>query len=103
MSEVTAVRSTAAPPSERRWIAPDKAIWLLAFCMAAAAVALTVVTQDVDVTPSSPPSWAWWALLPLFALTESLVVHMPSVRSSHSHTLREIPALAGLVFLSPGE
>ncbi|RJK97127.1 putative bifunctional diguanylate cyclase/phosphodiesterase [Vallicoccus soli] len=42
----------------------------------------------------------WWALLPLFAAAEVLVVHVPTERSSHAHTLREVPAVLGLVFLA---
>ncbi len=49
------------------------------------------------------PSMTCLALIPLFALAEIVVIHLPTQRSSHAHTLREIPAIAGLTFLSTGQ
>ena len=47
------------------------------------------------------PTLAWGVLLPVFALAEVLVIHLPAERSSHSLLLREIPAVVGLTFLPP--
>ena len=43
----------------------------------------------------------WFVLLPLFALAEVVVIHLPTQRNAHGHTLREIPAVLGLTFLVP--
>ena len=42
---------------------------------------------------------AWLVLLPLFALAEVVVIHLPTQRNAHGHTLRELPAVLGLIFL----
>ena len=40
-------------------------------------------------------------LVPLFALAEVVVIHLPTQSNAHGHTLREIPAVLGLTFLVP--
>jgi diguanylate cyclase (GGDEF)-like protein len=62
----------------------------------AAATTTSVLTGDPS---AARPGLVWLVLLPCFALAEVAVIHLPSIRSSHSHTLREIPAIAGLTFL----
>jgi diguanylate cyclase (GGDEF)-like protein len=75
-------------------------VWQLAALMAAAAV--TVAAPGFVAHPyAAVPGVAWCILLPLFALAEVHVIHLPAERSSHSHVLREIPAVAGLTFLAP--
>ena len=49
------------------------------------------------------PLVAMLVLVPVFALAEVVVIHLPAQRSSHSHTLREIPAVVGLTFLPMGQ
>ena len=39
--------------------------------------------------------------MPLFALAEVVVIHLPTQRNAHGHTLREVPAVLGLTFLAP--
>ena len=102
MTEVTVVGTAAGPP-ERRWIGPEKSVWLLTLAMAVGAVAVVVSPWSLDYSIYEPPPLEWWGLLVLFAVAEVLVIHLPSVRSAHTHTLREIPALTGIVFLTPGE
>ncbi len=72
--------------------------WLLAAAMAAAAVlmALPGILQRPD---AAMPGLAWLILLPLFALAEVVVIHLPTQRNAHGHTLRELPAVLGLIFL----
>jgi diguanylate cyclase (GGDEF)-like protein len=41
----------------------------------------------------------WWALLPLFALSESIVIHLPLARSAHTFTFREVPTVLALFLL----
>ncbi len=77
-------------------------VWQL--CAAMATVALTLALPHVVADPAAAvPTAAWAVLLPLFALAEVAVIHLPAQRSSHSHTLREIPAILGLTFLTPGQ
>jgi diguanylate cyclase (GGDEF)-like protein len=81
----------------RRW-----GVWLLAAVMvAAAAPLLTTVVEDWSL--DGLPELRWWVLVPVFALGEVLVIHLPTVRNAHTHSLREVPAIVGLALLVPGE
>src|SRR3954467_7140008 len=75
-------------------------VWQLAALMAVAAVAIAV-PGFLAAPHTAVPTVAWGVLVPLFALAEVLVIHVPAERSSHSLLLREIPAVAGLTFLAP--
>lgn len=75
-------------------------IWLLAAAMAGLA-GLIAAPAVLDDPGSAAPDLRWFALLPLFALAEIVVVHLPTQRNAHGHTLREIPAVLGLTFLAP--
>jgi diguanylate cyclase (GGDEF)-like protein len=79
---------------------PERRVWQLAGLMAAAACVVAVPVLGAD-PHAAVPTVAWYILLPLFALAEVTVIHLPAERSSHSHVLREIPAVAGLTFLAP--
>jgi signal transduction histidine kinase len=89
---------TPDEPQPRSWSTP--ATWLLAAVMAAVAAALVVPTW-VERPSAAVPHLSWLALLPLFALAEVAVIHLPTQRNAHGHTLREIPAVLGLTFLAP--
>ena len=78
---------------------PERRVWQLAALMAVAAAAITVPGFS-RLPQSALPTAAWGILVPLFALAEVLVIHLPAERSSHSPSLREIPAMVGLTFLS---
>ena len=72
--------------------------WLLAALMAS--VAVLIAARPILEDPSrSTPGPAWYVLLPLFALAEVVVIHLPTQRNAYGHTLREIPAVLGLTFL----
>jgi diguanylate cyclase (GGDEF)-like protein len=78
-----------------------RAIWRLIAALAVLA-GLGWLSVIMDAPRAAAPNLTWLVLLPLFAVAEILVIHhLPAVRSSHSHTLREIPAIAGLTFLTP--
>jgi diguanylate cyclase (GGDEF)-like protein len=77
----------------------DLRVWALALAMAAAASAL--LRLQSSHLPPGPPPVEWWSLIPLFALTEAYAIHLPTARNAHSHTIREVPAVAGFAFLSP--
>ncbi|QZY28430.1 sensor histidine kinase [Nocardioides coralli] len=74
--------------------------WVLAASMAAAAclLALPGILQEPDL---ARPGLVWLALVPLFALAEVVVIHLPTQRNAYGHTLRELPAVLGLIFLPP--
>ncbi|WP_407344524.1 putative bifunctional diguanylate cyclase/phosphodiesterase [Pengzhenrongella phosphoraccumulans] len=43
----------------------------------------------------------WWAVAVGFVLSGSLIIHVPLASSAYTHTLRELPSVIALVFLSP--
>ncbi|SDR72664.1 Signal transduction histidine kinase [Nocardioides scoriae] len=100
-SEVTAV---GTPGSEADEPGPGRRqlvlTWLLAAAMAVAAL-LIAAPAMVDDPGAAVPGLRWAALVPLFALAEVVVIHLPTQRNAHGHTLREIPAVLGLTFLVP--
>ena len=70
--------------------------------VAMATLAVLVAAPGVLGDPhAAVPDLRWLALLPLFALAEVVVIHLPTQRNAHGHTLREIPAVLGLTFLAP--
>jgi diguanylate cyclase (GGDEF)-like protein len=77
----------------------DIRVWALAVVMGALALAL-IQLQIPDRLSFEPPPLITWLVIPLFTLTEMYAVHLPTMRNAHSHTLRELPAVIGLVFLS---
>ena len=79
---------------------PERRVWQLAGVMAVAAAA--VIAPPFLADPhAAVPTVAWAILVPVFALAEAVVIHLPAERSSHSLLLREIPAVIGLAFLPP--
>jgi diguanylate cyclase (GGDEF)-like protein len=79
---------------------PESRVWAVSALMAAVAAAIAAPTFLAEQAQAIPTA-TWWCLLPAFALSEVVVIHLPAQRSSHSHVLREIPAIAGLTFLAP--
>jgi len=77
-------------------------VWFLAVMMATTG-ALLALPDVLRFIAAGLPEAQWWALLPLFAIAEVLVIHLPTLRNAHSHTVREVPAVVGLAFLAPGE
>jgi diguanylate cyclase (GGDEF)-like protein len=88
--------------SDREGVA-ERRVWQLAAGMALAAAALAAPGIRDGWQGFHAPSLICLALMPFFAFTEIVVIHLPAQRSSHSHTLREIPAITGLTFLATGE
>ena len=74
--------------------------WLLAAAMAGVAVLIAAPAFLRD-PEGAVPDLRWLALVPLFALAEVVVIHLPTKHNAHGHTLREIPAVLGLTFLAP--
>lgn len=74
--------------------------WLLAATMAA--VAGWIALPGILVQPAAAtPDLGWLLLVPMFALAEVVVIYIPTQRHAHGYTLRELPAVLGLVFLAP--
>src|SRR4051794_25004298 len=75
-------------------------VWLLVLALAATAIALAApgFAEDPGAAAISVTALA---LLPVFGLAEIVVIHLPTLRSAHGHTLREVPAVVGLTFLTP--
>lgn len=90
----------AEPRSDAR---PDRQLLLISLLTAAmAGLAVLIAAPGFLREPeASVPDLRWLALLPLFALAEVVVIHLPTQRNAHGHTLREIPAVLGLTFLAP--
>jgi len=88
-------------PGRRRLASPGAGIWVLVATMVAVAVGLLVALGDERTDVALDQGVTWWMLLPLFALAEVAVLHVPMSRGAHSHSLRELPTLLGLAFLAP--
>jgi diguanylate cyclase (GGDEF)-like protein len=74
-----------------------------ALTVALGAVALALFLGPVrDVAAGGPDLGVpWWAIATAFALAEVFVIHIPMARSAHTTSLREIPSVLALVFLTP--
>ncbi len=87
-----------APRGERQ----RTSFHVLLLAAAMAAVAVLIMAPEMLTEPATAvPGSRWFLLLPLFALAEVAVIHLPTHRNAHGHTLREIPAVLGLTFLVP--
>jgi diguanylate cyclase (GGDEF)-like protein len=85
-----------------RWLAGRTlAVWSLAAGMGIVGV-LLALSNLAGFFGNGVPGREWWLLVSLFGIAEIFVIHLPTLRSAHSHTLREVPAVAGLAFLDPG-
>ena len=86
----------------KRLPSPDVGIALLVATMLAVTVGLFVALGDQQTASVAEPGIPWWLLLPLFALAEVAVLHVPTSRGgAHTHSLRELPNVLGLAFLAP--
>ncbi|MCY7373291.1 MAG: EAL domain-containing protein [Spirochaetaceae bacterium] len=75
---------------------PDRLIWLLSACLAAAGGVLW--WQGLSLPELEPHLW-WPVLAVLFALSERFAVHLPFGRDNHSLTFSQAPLVLGLFFL----
>ena len=99
----------AASQQQVRWVVRVRrlasgpvAIWVFAAAMLTIGAGM-MLPDLLGFASAGPPRLEWWLLVPVFAAAEVVVVHLPTLRNAHSHTFREIPAVAGLAFLAPGE
>jgi diguanylate cyclase (GGDEF)-like protein/PAS domain S-box-containing protein len=99
MAAMTATAPAAAPI--RVTYRGPVVVWM----MSLATVAVTVALCDSLRGTSSLAGIAvpWWALAPLFYITERHLVRVHFRRHEHSFSLGEIPLVLGLFFLAPVE
>jgi diguanylate cyclase (GGDEF)-like protein len=68
--------------------------------MTGLSTALLVAFRHTGAVAHSP--WVtWWLLAGLSGLAEVFVVHLPTSKNAHTHSVRELPTVLGLAFLSP--
>jgi diguanylate cyclase (GGDEF)-like protein len=78
-------------------------IWIFG-CLLAGLAALVYAIAVEDLTAAPGPVEVPWLLVAAgFAAAERWVVHLHFRRSTHSLSLGELPLVAGLLFLAPGE
>jgi len=81
-------------------LGPTARVLAVAICMGVAA--LVVLPSVVGLPAVRPtPGWAWIPLLLVFLLAERSPVRIEMARSSHSMTMRDLPAVLGAVLLPP--
>ena len=64
--------------------------------------ALAALPAVVELAPIRPsPAWSWVPIMGCFLLAERATVRLTTSRSSHSVTMRDLPAVLGAVLLPP--
>jgi diguanylate cyclase (GGDEF)-like protein len=76
---------------------------VLAFTMALAIVAVSLVLPVAARPPVLGVGAPWLAFVLLYALAEAFPIHLEVGRETHSFSLNEIPLVLGLALLTPGE
>lgn len=97
---MTAMTATAPAPAPIRMTDRGPVVvWM----MSAAAVAMTLAlcVPLIGVSSLAGIALPWWALAPLFYVTERHLVRVHFRRHEHSFSLGEIPLVLGLFFLAP--
>ncbi|MDJ0664144.1 MAG: ATP-binding protein [Acidimicrobiia bacterium] len=65
------------------------------------AALLYVLLLRVAAPGGAPGKLTWWALAIGFTITESLIIHLPVQRDSHTVSMSEIPLVLGLALAEP--
>lgn len=73
-----------------------------AVLLTAAVMIWAFLLRDLESLPG-PIEIRWWWLVPAFAVTEILVVHLDFNRQAQTLSLSEIPLIFALFFAAPGE
>jgi len=95
-----------AAPDEPPRLGPRARPWLGVASITVAMVAVSAVLLALhprDLVADGASTLTWVAVLALFVLAEAAPVFLPTARNSHTHSMRELPAVLGLVFLSPSQ
>ncbi len=82
----------------------QRAVWVVpilttAMLVAVAALYLLFLKGETEIEP--PARLTWWMLAIGFALSESMMVHLPARRDSHTISMSEIPLVLGLAMAAP--
>jgi len=77
------------------WAVPFLTVSMLTLAATAYFLAAGITADGIE------PRISWWALAIGFALAESLVVHLPVRRDSHTISMSEIPLVLGLALADP--
>jgi signal transduction histidine kinase len=83
---------------------PHRAVWVVPFIIAGMVLAILIgweFLRPLAAPVNSAHHPAWWMLAIGFAVGESLVVHLPAQRDSHTISMSEIPLVIGLALASP--
>ena len=81
-----------------------RAVWAVPFLtsgMFVSAVILYAAVLRGSGSIDGPGRLTWWMLTIGFVLSESLMVHLPVQRDSHTISMSEIPLVLGLAMASP--
>ncbi|GGI05641.1 hypothetical protein GCM10011354_15100 [Egicoccus halophilus] len=76
-------------------------MWIFTLLLAAVALALTVRYVAPLTLPGDHLQIPFWVFVPIFLVTELLVVHLYFGRSAHALSFSETPLVVGFVFLHP--
>lgn len=83
---------------------PHGAVWavpILTASMLATAVALYALAVPDSLPHGAPGSLNWWMLAIAFLAAESMVIHIPVQRDSHTISMSEVPLVLGLAMANP--
>ncbi len=93
-----ALQAVAAGPSG------TPAVWAIPFLIAGMLLTAAIgylLFLRVDAPPAAPGHLSWWALAIGFTISESLVIHLPVQRDSHTISMSEVPLVLGLALAAP--
>jgi diguanylate cyclase (GGDEF)-like protein len=93
-------------PTERtasRRLGGTLAVWVLNAAIVGGAFAIYALTLRGHAPLELRHHVRWWALAPVFLVTEVFVVHVHFRRSAHSMSLGEVPLVIGLLLASPSD
>jgi signal transduction histidine kinase len=103
-TETNAADSSAAMEQVAEATRPRRAIWAVPI-ITAGIILVTFVGFEIllrsDTVTNSRMYPTWWMLAIGFAVAESMVVHLPVRRDSHTISMSEIPLVVGLALASP--
>lgn len=78
-------------------------VWLLSAVLVALALTLFLTLLRDLSPPATGVRIPWWALAPIFYVSEALVVKIQFRGEAHSYSFSEIPIVLGLFFATPAD